>query len=300
LNRIEYLHLRLDQSTLSGMKADNFTLIGPGSVGRTLARAMNGHGYKAISVMGIEPASGRRFAREIGAKWSLFPGQVPPETGLILIAVPDSEIKSVAHALSEQDLPWNKLTILHVSGAVGAEALDELEQLGAGVGACHPFMTFPQYGRHNPPRLPSSGARNVFEGVTFGIDGNEHGLRKARKLVRSLGGKPLVISGQQRVLYHLAAVLSCGMISANLLMAQQVLCSLGISERRALDAILPISVETLRNIKELGIRDSMTGPAVRGDTATIRRHLRELKKLDPGLAKVYNEMSKWVIGKHQR
>ena len=106
-----------------------------------------------------------------------------------------------------------------------------------------------------------------------------------------------MVSGQQRVLYHLAAVLSCGMVSANLLMAQQVLCSLGISERRALEAILPILAETLRNIKELGIRDSMTGPAVRGDRDTIRHHLRELKKLDPGLAKVYNEMSKWVLGK---
>jgi predicted short-subunit dehydrogenase-like oxidoreductase (DUF2520 family) len=239
--------------------------------------------------MGIDPASGRRFAREIKAKWSLFPGQVPPETRLILIAVPDSEIKSVIRTLTKQDLPWKKLTVLHVSGALGAEVFAPLERLSAGVGACHPFMTFPAHGR--PPLL---------KGVTFGIDGNEHGLRTARKLVRSLGGKPLVISGQQRVLYHLAAVLSCGMVSANLLMAQQVLCSLGISERRALEAILPISVETLRNIKELGIRDSMTGPAVRGDTATLRRHLAALKKLDPEMAKVYNELSKWVLGKHTK
>jgi predicted short-subunit dehydrogenase-like oxidoreductase (DUF2520 family) len=268
------------------MKVVNFALIGPGAVGKTLARGMIKQGYRLLSVIGEESPSSRRFARELGANWSTAPGQVTAVAELILIAVPDSAIKQVAKQLARQNLPYEKIAVLHTSGATGKEALAPLEKLGAAVGACHPFQTFPPRGR--PPAL---------SGITFGIDGNEKGLNAARKLTRALGGKPLVISGQQRVLYHLAAVLSCGQIAASLLMAQQVLCSLGLSERRALEAILPISTETLSNIKELGVRAALTGPAVRGDTITIRRHLRELKKLDPALAKVYREFSNWVLDK---
>ncbi|MBU1638394.1 DUF2520 domain-containing protein [bacterium] len=268
------------------MSKINFTLIGPGAVGRTLTRAMVKSDYRLLTVIGLDTSADRRFAREMGVKWSDSLQQLPTETGLILVAVPDSQLRKVATGLARQKLPWKKIAVLHTAGALGVEVFTRLERLGAGVGACHPFMTFPSRGR--PPAL---------EGVTFGIDGNEAGLRAARKLARSLGGKPLEISGQQRVLYHLAAVLSCGMVSANLLMAQQVLCSLGMSEKRALETILPISAGTLSNIKELGVRDAMTGPAVRGDTATIRSHLADLKKLDPELAKVYREISKWILGK---
>jgi predicted short-subunit dehydrogenase-like oxidoreductase (DUF2520 family) len=294
----------------------NFTLVGPGAVGKSLALGMKASGYRLLSVVGQDTNSDKRFAHRMGVNWSDELSQLPPETGLILVAVPDSQLKLVATALSRQKLPWKKIAVLHTAGAIGAEVFAKLERLGAAVGACHPFMTFPARGRHSspqiskrpprlpsphiiPPRHPSPGARNFFEGVTFGIDGNEAGLKAARKLAQSLGGIPLEISGQQRVLYHLAAVLSCGMVAANLLMAQRVLYSLGLSETRALETILPISTETLSNIKELGIRDAMTGPAVRGDTATIRRHLAALKKLDPEMAKVYNEMSKWVLGKEK-
>ncbi len=268
------------------MTKTNFTLVGPGAVGKTLARAMICSGYRLLSVIGKDTNSDKRFAREMGVKWSADVRQIPSETGLIIITVPDSQIKKIATTLSRQKLPWKKIAVLHTAGALGAEVFSKLEELGASVGACHPFMTFPSRGR--PPALA---------GVTFGIDGNLKGMKAVRKLVRSLEGKPLEISGQQRVLYHLAAVLSCGLVTANLLMAQQVLCSLGISEKRALEAILPISSETLSNINELGVRKAMTGPAVRGDKATIRRHLTELKKLDPELAKVYSDLSKWVLRK---
>lgn len=261
----------------------NFTLIGPGAVGRALTRALVKADYRLLTVIGLDTAQDRRFARALGVKWSDSLSQLPAETGLIIAAVPDSQLRKVAAGLARQKLPWKKIAVLHTAGALGAEVFTRLEGLGAGVGACHPFMTFPPKGR--PPRL---------EGVTFGIDGNAAGLRAAQRLVRSLHGKPLEVSGQQRVLYHLAAVLACGMVAANLLMAQQVLSSLGMSEKRALEAIIPISAGTINNIKELGVRAAMTGPAVRGDTTTIRRHLQQLQKLDPELAKVYREISKWV------
>jgi len=268
------------------MMTTRFSLIGPGAVGSALARALVASGYRIETVVGEAPSVGRKLARDLGARWTVELGQIQADTGIILIAVPDSEVEKVARKLSRQDLPWRRIAVLHTAGVLGLEPLKPLERKGAGVGACHPFQTFPRRGR-----------TPLLAGVTFGVDGNARGLRAARKIARDLGGKPLQISGQQRVLYHLAAVLACGFVSANLLMAQRVLCALGISEGRAREAILPIASGTISNIKELGVRAAMTGPAVRGDRTTIRKHLAELRKLDPELAKVYGKISGWVMGK---
>ncbi|MBU0692718.1 hypothetical protein KKH18_13020, partial [bacterium] len=125
------------------MSKINFTLIGPGAVGRTLTRAMVKSDYRLLTVIGLDTSADRRFARELGVNWSDSLSQLPAETGLILVAVPDLQIGKVATGLSRQKLPWKKLAVLHTAGALGVEVFTRLERLGAGVGACHPFMTFP-------------------------------------------------------------------------------------------------------------------------------------------------------------
>jgi len=78
-------------------------------------------------------------------------------------------------------------------------------------------------------------------------------------------------------------------------MAVRVLKKIGLSEKRALETVLPIASQTLRNVAELGPRRALTGPAVRGDQATIRKHLRALRKLDPELARVYATLSRHLL-----
>ena len=41
-------------------------------------------------------------------------------------------------------------------------------------------------------------------------------------------------------------------------------------------AYLDLATDTLANVAELGPVDAITGPAARGDEATLRRHLRAL------------------------
>jgi predicted short-subunit dehydrogenase-like oxidoreductase (DUF2520 family) len=97
------------------------------------------------------------------------------------------------------------------------------------------------------------------------------------------------------MLYHLSAILACTFVAADIDMAVRVLKTLGVNERRALTAVLPIAKETIRNLSELGIRAAMTGPQTRGDETLIRCHLKELKKRLPELVKTYSTTSRFIM-----
>jgi predicted short-subunit dehydrogenase-like oxidoreductase (DUF2520 family) len=48
--------------------------------------------------------------------------------------------------------------------------------------------------------------------------------------------------------------------------------------------------ETANNFADLGARRALTGPAVRGDWTTIRRHLAALRKSAPEFEPVYQSL----------
>ena len=54
--------------------------------------------------------------------------------------------------------------------------------------------------------------------------------------------------------------------------------------------------ETAKNFAGLGARRALTGPAARGDWATIRKHLAALEELAPALVPLYEELLKSMSG----
>ena len=257
------------------------TIIGLGPVGQTLARAINRAGFHNPTLIGRGRPGERALARALKARYLPDLRHLIQGNGFIIICVKDNQITSAARQLARLKLDWKRLIVLHASGVFGSDVLKPLAATGASVAAWHPYMTFPK-----------GGSPVGFGGVTFGISGEVRAVRAANRLTRALGGKPLKLHEEDRVLYHLSAVLACGFVAADLEMAVRVLKKIGLSERRALETILPIASQTLKNVRNLGPRRALTGPAVRGDKETIRKHLRALRKLDPKLAHVYATVSR--------
>lgn len=178
-------------------------------------------------------------------------------------------------------LNWKRVTVIHTSGIHDSGVLEPLQKLGAGVAAWHPYQTF--------PKSAKEAAR--LAGVTFGIDGNPRGVRAAFKLARELGGKPVKIPPEKRILYHVSAVFASGFVAGNLTAAETILRKVGLSDKRAREAILSIARETLDNCQRLGPQAAETGPAVRGDIETVKKHAAALKKTLPELARRYEVTS---------
>jgi predicted short-subunit dehydrogenase-like oxidoreductase (DUF2520 family) len=159
-----------------------------------------------------------------------------------------------------------------------------LAKLGSAVAAMHPYQTFPK--RQTAVNL---------RGITYGITGNRKGVALASRIARDLGGKSVMIREADRMLYHLSAILACTFVTADMEMAVRVLKKLGVAEKSALETVLAIAGETIRNVKELGIGAAMTGPQNRGDVSLIRRHIKELRKRLPELVKTYSTTSRFIM-----
>jgi predicted short-subunit dehydrogenase-like oxidoreductase (DUF2520 family) len=269
-------------------------IVGLGAVGKTLARALAATGRVELTLVGNGVPGERRWVARQGwwrkkeaqrvGRYTVSLLDLRDPIDIIILAVEDWNIGRVAKELSRLPLSWQQVSVLHTSGVQGSAVLKPVAAKGAGAAAWHPYQTFPARAQNTP-----------LAGITFGITGNRRGQAAARRLTRLLGGKPLTIREQDRVLYHLSAVLACGFVAADVKAAMTVLKALGISEKRALEAVLPIAESTLANIRTLGIEAAQTGPAVRGDKTTIEKHRKALKKSDPEMEKMYAAVTEYVM-----
>jgi len=99
-----------------------------------------------------------------------------------------------------------------------------------------------------------------------------------------LGGRPFEVSDQHRAEYHAAAVIASNHLVALLGQAERVAAAAGIP----FEAILDLVKVTIDNVAELGPAAALTGPAARGDEATIERHLASL---DPDEVDAYEVLA---------
>ena len=89
------------------------------------------------------------------------------------------------------------------------------------------------------------------------------------------------MSPKYRPLYHASAVMSCGALVALLRSAAALWKRMGVDEDTAFRSLIPLARTTLENAAELGAEAATTGPVVRGDVATLRRHLEALEAHAP-------------------
>jgi predicted short-subunit dehydrogenase-like oxidoreductase (DUF2520 family) len=157
-------------------------------------------------------------------------------------------------------------TALHASGACSSDALRSLRQAGFATGSMHPLVSVSN-SIHGAESLCSA---------FFCIEGDTDAKRVARSLVADLGGESFAISTKDKVLYHAAAVMASGHVTALFDIATEMLTLCGLSRRRARTVFLPLLKSTLENLYVSDPARALTGTFARADAATVRRHLRVL------------------------
>lgn len=265
---------------LPGMKRKPaVAIVGAGNLANALAASLYAAGYK-VEVIVARPmtASQRRarnLARELGTRAST---QLPRDSGAAVVwfCVPDGEIQNASRAVAEQ-IDWRNRVALHSSGALTSDELDALRRNGAAVASVHPLMTFVR--RSRPP----------FTAVPFAIEGDPHAARVARRLVKDLGGRAYAIRKQDKPAYHAWATFVSPLFTALLATAEEVAGAAGTPRKQGRERMIPILRQTLENYAHLGAAAGFSGPIVRGDVDTIKRHLRALGKL-PHAREVYKAL----------
>jgi predicted short-subunit dehydrogenase-like oxidoreductase (DUF2520 family) len=264
-------------------RKNEFALIGLGAVGRALAPALAKAGYVCGGLLGRGRPEEKALARRCRAPLASDLSSLSDDFRLLFLCVRDSQLDSLAHDLAKQRVDWSREIVFHTAGALSSEVLAPLREKGAQVASFHPFGSFAR-----------AGSRVQFRGMTFGIEGTPEAQEVAERIARDLGGRPLIVPVEKRALYHLAAVFASNFFVGDLALAVEMLSQIGLDETQALQVISPIVEGTFRNVKKLGVRSALTGPAARGDIETLMRHEGALRTIDPALVELYRRFSEYL------
>ena len=169
---------------------------------------------------------------------------------LVLLCVPDDAIATVSTGLQ---VPAHTV-VAHVAGSRGLEVLAPHLR----VGSLHPLLSMPD---------ARVGAERLRGGV-YCLNGDE----LLNEIVESLGGRRIEVSDAHRVLYHATAATAANHLVALMAHVQ----SLAQSAQLELADFLPLARQALEDVANLGPRRALTGPAARGDAATIEAHVSAL------------------------
>jgi len=182
------------------------------------------------------------------------------DADLVVLCVPDRSIAEVARRLPPG--PW----IAHTSGAGRLAELDPHTRRFS----LHPLQTF----------TLSRGPEQV-DGAWAAISGESpEAVAAARELAELLGVRPFEIRDEDRPLYHAAASFA----SAFLVTLHDVAAGLMTAAGAPPEALDPLIVRTVEN----GFQH--TGPLVRDDWETVRRHGEEIAARDPDLLPLYTNL----------
>ncbi|MBI2871720.1 MAG: DUF2520 domain-containing protein [Chloroflexi bacterium] len=248
--------------------------VGAGRTGTALAVGLRNAGYRVVAAASRSRGSAETLAARVpGCLVCATHQEVANAADMVFVTTPDTAISSVAALVRWRAGQW----VVHCSGAHSLELLLPAQRQGAEVASFHPLLTFGSVEQ----------AIKSLPGTTFALEGSGHLLRALEGMASRLGGTAIRLAPGEKPLYHAAAVLSCGYVAALLHQAISLWQRLGLSREAALRGLTHLSMATVEGVQAVGPEAAVTGPIVRGDFATVRKHLEALGNKAPDLVPLY-------------
>ncbi len=245
----------------------NVVLIGTGNVAVVLSRLLISAGHSLIEVIGRDTARHQIF-KFTGGEFKTNYSTISSDADLCIIAISDNAISEMADRL-----PSTKALVVHTSGATSKEVLNHFENYGV----LYPLQSLRKEMKDIPP-------------VPFFIDANtDKNQELLSGLVQSTANTVSIANDEQRLLYHLAAVL-CSNFTNHLYTLTEAFCK---RENIDFKNLLPLIDETAQRLRYFSPSQMQTGPAIRHDGITIQRHLNVLRRL-PRLQNLYHKITESI------
>lgn len=257
-------------------KKPEIGIIGAGRVGTGLALSFARAGRKVVAVASRSRSSARALARRIPGSRAYSLQDAADRAGLVFLTVPDDAIEAVASGIR-----WRAgAACVHCSGAGDLELLAQAAAQGARIGGFHPLRMFGESGKSFDMR-----------GCAIAIAGADAVARELALLARAIGARPLRLPEGGRALYHAAANFSGAFVVGLIAETVALWKKLGIAEKDALRALLPLLRGSVDNVEKLGAAGALGSVVARGDVGTIRKHLHALAASAPGSIELYRQLS---------
>lgn len=257
-----------------------FGFIGAGKVGFSLGKYLKENNINVIGYYSKSQHSAREAAIFTNTKQYSSLEDLIKNSDAIFITTSDNQISSVWNEIKK--LPIKEKLICHCSGSISSDIFSNINNLGA-------------YGYSIHPMFAISDKYNSYKDLSkafITIEGNEKYIKYLKRLFSYLGNDVAVINKENKVLYHAASVTVSNLVLGLINNGVNYLEECGFTQEMALKALYPLIENNLRNVKERGTVNSLTGPVERGDLSTVINHLNVIREEDKEL---YRLLSKNVL-----
>lgn len=256
------------------IEQNSITIFGRGALGTALLHFFKENSFEVRSIWDTKRGE---IHSDIGNSVSKLDKNLPSEEyeigDLVFIAVPDDQIKLLSDELSGIPLQWKNRSVVHCSGNLSSNVCSSLKERGANVAAMHPIQTF---NRGDGPHR--------FHDIYVTMEGDDALISGLSVIIDQMGAHPLKITAEQKRVIHIASVIASNYLVSLLHMSETLLKDAGVSE--SLDIIQPLVTQTVQNIFDKGVTESLTGPISRGDIESVEHHLKFLNE-DPHYLEIY-------------
>jgi predicted short-subunit dehydrogenase-like oxidoreductase (DUF2520 family) len=229
-----------------------------------LAKRFQKKEHEILQVVSKSERSGKELSLLLSVPFVTDLKKINQHADIYLLCVPDDEIGKIASTLK---LP--KKLVLHTSGGV---EMNVLKSISTNTGVLYPLYSF------------TKEVKVSFSSVPFLIEAsNAFSLEKLKSFTGSFAKKITEVNSADRLKIHLAAVMINNFTNHMYTLSYDFLKN---EKVNLFHLLQPLMRQTVKKIKSLPPASVQTGPARRGDNATIKKHLSLLEK-HPGQQKVY-------------
>ena len=245
-------------------------LVGSGNVATHIALALKAAGIAVVQVWSKQTQNAKILADQIQADVLTHLSEIDQQADFCIVSIKDDAITSIT-----KELIGFKGVVVHTSGAVNLAV----------------FATnFEKYGVLYPLQTFSIKKEVDFTSVPICIEANLEGtLQSIRQLAEKLSRNVIEVDGEKRKVLHLAAVFACNFTNHLYVLSSDLLADYDLD----FEMIRPLILETAAKVQHALPRAVQTGPAIRNDEHTLKKHEEFLLK-QPQLLNIYQTLSESI------
>ena len=196
------------------------------------------------------------------------------ESDVYIIATKDDSIEKISNKLKSRDG-----LVVHTSGSTEMNILS----IHKNFGVLYPLQTLTKNKLCDFKKVPICIEAN-----------NEINYKILRKLAKISGSKCYQVDSKQRIALHVSAVFACNFTNYLFSIAHDI-CTIN---KIPFDTLFPIIRETLEKIEKNNPSEIQTGPALRKDLTTIKKHLNFINSKSS--RKIYSILTNEIIKNNEK
>jgi predicted short-subunit dehydrogenase-like oxidoreductase (DUF2520 family) len=249
-------------------------IVGSGNIASFFGKKWRASGHTILQVISPTLSHAQQLAEELQASFAIDISELNDEADIYLLAVKDDVLLSFA----DTSIFKNKF-VIHTAGAVTLEMLNNL----SGTIAC----LWPVYSIQKDTSIEQINFPLV---INFSSDKIEH---FTREIAKNISEQLIELNDEQKSIAHVGAVFANNFTNHLYTLSKQLLAQYHIP----FDLLKPLIENTTEKLHISEPEQNQTGPAIRHDEKTMKKHL-DLLKNDKNLSAIYKILSSSIENIH--